>query len=85
MNSKLAKELRKVAEYSPSTDRAAGDDYNIVDTSKVIGYNQRGVNADGTPILQKVIAYQCTATLKDDCKRGKYRQLKRLVKNAKTI
>ena len=39
-------------------------DYNVRDTSEVLGYINVGANVDGTDKFEQMITIKCTATLK---------------------
>ena len=75
MNGKKARKMRKQVGYHPS--KHSIEDYDVVDTSEVVGYHQRGVNPDGSPILQKVVAHKCTASVKGGTTKSEYRKLKK--------
>lgn len=80
MNQKKAKQLRKQAGYNASQPTSL-EGYHVKDTTEVVGYHQRGVNPDGSPILQAVKAYKCTVSLDINSKRKQYKLLKQATKN----
>lgn len=80
MNQKKAKQLREKVGYNPNANRTElSTDYNVRDTSEVLGYTKVGVNVDGTDKLEQMVAIKCTATLKDDVKRKDYQQSKKSI------
>lgn len=80
MNQKKAKQLREKVGYNPNTNRTElSTDYNVRDTSEVLGYIKVGVNVGGTDKLEQLIAIKCTVTLKDGVIRKAYQQSKKSV------
>ena len=80
MNQKKAKQLREKVGYNPNANRTElSTDYNVRDTSEVLGYIKVGVNVDGTDKLEQMIAIKCTATLKDGVIRKAYQQSKKSI------
>ena len=80
MNQKKAKALRKQVGYNASQPTSLNE-YHVTDTTEVIGYQVRGVNADGSPILQEVKSYKCTVKLDVNSKHKQYKLLKQASKN----
>lgn len=80
MNNKQAKRIRNVVGYNPNTHRTDESSYDMEDTSKIVGAEVVGVNADGTPKYEVIRNIQCTFTLKDDNIRKVYKKAKQQFK-----
>ena len=80
MNSKKAKQIRKQIGYKPSVDITKQGDYNVKDTSEFLGMIPNGVDSLGNQQYTELVVVKCTATIKPEHVRSKYKQAKKEMK-----
>lgn len=80
MNSKKAKQLRKQLNYKPNIDTTKQGDYNVKDTSEMLGVVPNGFDSLGNQQYTELVVVKCTATIKPEHIRSKYKQAKKEMK-----
>lgn len=80
MNSKKAKQLRKQLNYNPNTDVTKQGDYDVRNTSEMLGMIPNGFDSFGNQQYTELVVVKCTATIKPEHIRSKYKQAKKEMK-----
>lgn len=80
MNSKKAKQLRKKLTYKTSIDTAKQGDYDVRNTSEFLGMVPNGFDSLGNQQYTELVVVKCTATIKPEHSRSKYKQAKKEMK-----
>ena len=80
MNAKKAKQIRKQLNYNPNIDTTKQGDYDVKDTSEFLGMVPNGFDSFGNQQYTELVVVKCTATIKPEHIRSKYKQAKKEMK-----